>query len=44
MAVGPTGGYGKLTDDDARAIGLYLTTIPAVANAAADPSKEPACP
>jgi len=44
MAVGPTGGYGKLTDDDAHAIGLYLTTIPAVANAAADPSKEPACP
>jgi hypothetical protein len=44
MAVGPAGGYGKLTDTDANAIGVYLTTIPAVANAAADPSTEPACP
>lgn len=37
-------GYGGLTDDDARAIGVYLTTIPGVANAAADYSTEPACP
>lgn len=44
MAVGPAGGYGKLTDEDARAIGVYLTTIPAVANGAADPSQEPTCP
>jgi hypothetical protein len=44
MPVGPTGGYGKLTDEDARAIGVYLTTIPPVANAAANPDNEPACP
>jgi cytochrome c553 len=37
-------GYGGFTDADAHAIGVYLTTIPAVANAAADPSLEPACP
>jgi mono/diheme cytochrome c family protein len=44
MAVGPNGAYGKLTDADAHAIGVYITTIPAVANAAADPANEPACP
>ncbi|HEY3665324.1 MAG TPA: cytochrome c [Polyangiaceae bacterium] len=37
-------GYGGLTDADAHAIGVYLTTIPAVSKAAADPSIEPACP
>ena len=37
-------GYGGLTDADAHAIGVYLTTIPAVSKAAADPSTEPACP
>lgn len=37
-------GYGGLTDADARAIGVYLTTIPGVSNSAADPSLEPACP
>jgi mono/diheme cytochrome c family protein len=44
MPVGPTGGYGKLTDEDARAIGVYITTIPPVANAAADPDSNVACP
>jgi mono/diheme cytochrome c family protein len=44
MPVGPNGGYGKLTDADAHAIGVYLTTIPPVANTAADPDNEPACP
>jgi hypothetical protein len=37
-------GYGGLSDADAHAIGVYLTTIPAVSKAAADPSTEPACP
>ncbi len=37
-------GYGGLTDEDAYAIGVYITTIPAAANSAADPSLEPACP
>jgi mono/diheme cytochrome c family protein len=37
-------GYGGLTDADANAIGVYLTTIPAVSNAAAKPSLEPPCP
>ncbi|MEJ1960342.1 MAG: hypothetical protein WDO56_01810 [Gammaproteobacteria bacterium] len=36
-------GYGGLSDSDAHAIGVYLTTIPAVTNAAAAPSLEPAC-
>jgi mono/diheme cytochrome c family protein len=39
-----TKGYGGLTDADATAIGIYLTTIPGVANAAAEPSLEPPCP
>ncbi|MEO6600710.1 MAG: cytochrome c [Polyangiaceae bacterium] len=37
-------GYGGMTDADAHAIGVYLTTIPAVLNAAAAPTLEPACP
>ncbi|HWZ91548.1 MAG TPA: c-type cytochrome [Polyangiaceae bacterium] len=37
-------GYGGLSDADAHAIGVYLTTIPAVKNASAAPSLEPACP
>ena len=37
-------GYGNLTDADAHAIGVYLTTIPAVSNGTADPTGEPACP
>jgi cytochrome c553 len=37
-------GYGGLTTEDATAIGVYLTTIPAVSNAVAAPSLEPACP
>ena len=37
-------GYGGLSDADALAIGVYLSTIPAVSNAAAEPSLEPACP
>ena len=37
-------GYGGMTDADAHAIGVYLTTIPDVANAASAPSLEPACP
>jgi mono/diheme cytochrome c family protein len=37
-------GYGGFTDADANAIGVYLTTIPPVSNAAANPSLEPACP
>jgi Cytochrome C oxidase, cbb3-type, subunit III len=37
-------GYGGMTDDDAHAIGVYLTTIPAVSNSAANPTLEPACP
>lgn len=44
MPVGPNGGYGGLTDADAHAIGVYLTNIPAVANNAADPKNDPACP
>lgn len=39
-----TKGYGGLSDADAHAIGVYLTTIPGVSNAAAAPSLEPACP
>jgi mono/diheme cytochrome c family protein len=37
-------GYGGLTDADANAIGVYLTTIPGVAHPEASPSLEPACP
>ncbi|HET7543804.1 MAG TPA: glycoside hydrolase family 6 protein [Polyangiaceae bacterium] len=37
-------GYGGLTDSDALAIGVYLTTIAPVSNASASPSLEPACP
>jgi cytochrome c553 len=37
-------GYGGFSDADAHAIGVYLTTIPAVNNANAAPSLEPACP
>jgi mono/diheme cytochrome c family protein len=37
-------GYGGMTDADAHAIGVYLTTIPAVTNANSNPSNEPACP
>jgi hypothetical protein len=37
-------GYGSLTDTDAQAIGVYLTTIAPVSNASASPSVEPACP
>lgn len=37
-------GYGGMSDSDAHAIGVYLTTIAPVAKAAADPSLEPACP
>ena len=38
-------GYGGLTDADAHAIGVYLTTIPGVSNAAASPSLAPnTCP
>jgi mono/diheme cytochrome c family protein len=44
MSVGPTGGYGKLTDLDATNIGVYLTTLPPIKNAAADPKNEPTCP
>jgi cytochrome c553 len=39
-----TKGYGGLSDADAHAIGVYLTTIPGVSNAPAAPSLEPACP
>ncbi len=37
-------GYGGLTDADAHAIGVYLTTIAPIANSAAAPTLEPACP
>jgi mono/diheme cytochrome c family protein len=37
-------GYGGMTDADAHAIGVYLTTIPAVANAVSAPALEPVCP
>ena len=37
-------GYGGMTDADAHAIGVYLTTIPAVSKPTADPAQEPACP
>jgi mono/diheme cytochrome c family protein len=37
-------GYGGMSDADAQAIGVYLTTIPAVANTAAAAALEPACP
>jgi hypothetical protein len=36
-------GYGGMSDADALAIGIYLTTIPGVANSAAAPNLEPAC-
>jgi len=39
-----TKGYGTMSDEDALAIGVYLTTIPAVSNPTAAPSLEPACP
>jgi cytochrome c553 len=39
-----TKGYGGMSDADAHAIGVYLTTIPALPNAAANPTLEPACP
>jgi hypothetical protein len=44
MPVGPTGGYGGLTDADAHAIGVYLTNLPPIANSAADLTMEPTCP
>jgi mono/diheme cytochrome c family protein len=37
-------GYGAMSDADARAIGVYLTTIPAVSKPTAAPGLEPACP
>lgn len=37
-------GYGNMTDADAHAIGVYLTTIPGVDKAGAAPGLEPACP
>ncbi|MEI9942530.1 MAG: c-type cytochrome [Pseudomonadota bacterium] len=37
-------GYGGMLDADAHAIGVYLTTIPAVSKPLAAPSLEPACP
>jgi mono/diheme cytochrome c family protein len=37
-------GYGGMSDSDAHAIGVYLTSIPPVANATAAPTLEPACP
>ncbi len=37
-------GYAGLSDADARAIGVYLTTIPAVSKPTAAPDLEPACP
>ena len=37
-------GYGGLTDADAFAIGVYVTTIPPVSHPQAAPSLEPACP
>jgi mono/diheme cytochrome c family protein len=37
-------GYVNMSDADAHAIGVYLTTIPAVSKPTADPSLEPACP
>jgi hypothetical protein len=37
-------GYGGMTDADAHAIGVYLTTIPGVDKAGAAPGLEPACP
>ena len=37
-------GYGGMTDADAHAIGVYLTTIPPISKAAAAPGLEPACP
>lgn len=37
-------GYGGMTDADAHAIGVYLTTIPPISKPAAAPGLEPACP
>ena len=37
-------GYGGMSDADAHAIGVYLTTIPKVSKPAADPALQPACP
>ena len=37
-------GYGGMSDADAHAIGVYLTTIPGVSKPAADPDLQPACP
>jgi mono/diheme cytochrome c family protein len=37
-------GYGGLSADDAHAIGVYLTTIPAISKPTAAPTLEPACP
>jgi len=37
-------GYGGMSDADAHAIGVYLTTIPKVSKASAAPGLEPACP
>jgi len=39
-----TKGYANMSDADAHAIGVYLTTIPAVSKPTAEPSLEPACP
>jgi hypothetical protein len=44
MSVGPTGGYGKLTDEDATNIGVYITTLPPISNSAADPDANVAYP
>jgi hypothetical protein len=32
MPVGPMGVFGNLTDEDALAIGVYLTTLPPIVN------------
>ncbi len=37
-------GYGGMSDADAHAIGVYLTTIPMVSKPTADPDLQPACP
>jgi len=37
-------GYGGMSDEDAQAIGIYLTTIPAVSSPTTAPSLEGACP
>ena len=37
-------GYGGMSDADAHAIGVYLTTIPGINKPSTDPDLEPACP